>query len=233
MRVKRCGIFWPMDIFWYGQACFKIKGKTAMVIIDPFDPESTGLKLPKDLEAKVVLVTHPHKDHDNAEAVTGNPVVISGPGEYEIAGISFEGVATFHDNAQGAERGGNTLYHFLMDGINIVHLGDLGHVLTEEQVSGIDNTDILMIPVGGVYTINSEVAAKVVVQLEPRIVIPMHYKPSLPANAGKMPGLKYDLEDVEPFLKEMGAENVESLPKLSITRDKLPDETTVVVLNKS
>lgn len=213
-----------MDIIWYGQSCFKIKGKSAGVVIDPFDPLSTGLKLPKDLEAKVVLSTHQHPDHNNTGVVFGNPVVVSGPGEYEISGVSIEGVSTFHDNSQGTERGINTIYHILLDGVDIVHLGDLGHVLTEEQVSGIDSTDILMIPVGGVYTIDSEEAAKVVAQLEPKIVIPMHYR---------IEGLKYELVGLEPFLKEMGAENVEPQPKLSITKDKLSEETTVVVLGKS
>lgn len=215
---------WAMDIYWYGQACFKIKGKSATAVIDPFDPEFVGLKLPKDLEGQVVLSTHHHKDHDNVKAVGGNPLVIEGPGEYEISGIIINGVGTFHDNTKGAERGNNTIYHIVVDGFNIMHLGDLGHVLTEEQVSGIDVVDILMIPVGNKYTLDAEAASKVVAQLEPKIVIPMHYQ---------IPDLKVEgLDSVEPFLKEMGAENIEPLPKFSITRDKLPETTTVVVLNK-
>lgn len=213
-----------MDIYWYGQACFKIKGKSAAVVIDPFDQEMLGLKLPKDLESQVVLSTHFHKDHNNIGAVAGNPLVISGPGEYEKSGISITGIPTFHDANEGAERGPNTIYHFLVDGVNIVHLGDLGHVLTDEQVSQIDNTDILMVPVGGVYTIDGETAAKVVAQLEPKIVIPMHYG---------IEGLKIKLNSPESFLKEMGAENVAPVLKLSVTKDKLPEEATVVVLSKS
>lgn len=213
-----------MDIYWYGQACFKIKGKSAAVVIDPFDQEMLGLKLPKDLESQVVLSTHFHKDHNNIGAVAGNPLVISGPGEYEKSGISITGIPTFHDANEGAERGPNTIYHFLVDGVNIVHLGDLGHVLTDEQVSQIDNTDILIVPVGGVYTIDGETAAKVVAQLEPKIVIPMHYG---------IEGLKIKLNSPESFLKEMGAENVAPVPKLSVTKDKLPEEATVVVLSKS
>lgn len=213
-----------MDITWFGQAYFRIKGKTSTVVIDPFDPEFVGLKFPKDIEADVVLSTHGHKDHNNMRAVGGSPLVITGPGEYEKAGVSVAGVSVYHDQSQGSERGKNTIYHVLIDGVNIVHLGDLGHLLTDEATSQIDACDILMIPVGSVYTIDAEVAAKVVAQLEPRIVIPMHYK---------IPGLKFDLEGVEPFLKEMGAENITPVPKLSVTRDKLPDETTVVLLNKS
>lgn len=214
-----------MEISWYGQSCFKIKGKVATAVTDPFDPEFIGLKLPKDLEAQVVLSTHSHKDHNNIEAVVGQPLIVQGPGEYEISGISINGVSTFHDNVSGAERGNNTIYHLVIDGINIMHLGDLGHILTEEQASEISIVDILMIPVGNKYTLDAEIAAKVVAQLEPKIVIPMHYQ---------IPGLKVEgLDGVELFLKEMGAENVTPQPKLSITKDKLPDETTVVLLSKS
>lgn len=211
-----------MDIYWLGQSCFKIKGKSATLIVDPYDPEFTGLKLPKDLEAQVVLSTHSHKDHNNVSAVAGSPLIITGSGEYEKAGISIVGIKTFHDNVKGEERGTNTIYHILMDGINLIHLGDLGHALTEEQLSLIDQTDIVMIPVGGGPTIDGEEAVKVIAQLEPKIVIPMHYKEE---------GLKFELGNIEPFLKEMGAENIESQPKLSITRDKLPETTTVVVLS--
>lgn len=214
-----------MDIYWLGQSCFKIKGKTATLIIDPYESEFTGLKLPKDLEAQIVLSTHSHKDHNNIAAVTGSPLVIAGPGEYEVAGVSIEGIGAFHDEVNGAERGTNTVYHILMDGINIVHLGDLGHKLTEGQLSKIDSTDILMIPVGGKFSLDAEKAVEVVAQLEPEIVIPMHYQ---------IPELKIEgLDSADLFLKEMGAENSEPQPKLSITKDKLPDATSVVVLSKS
>lgn len=213
-----------MDINWYGQSMFKIKGKSTTVVVDPFSPEFIGLKFPKGIDANVVLVTHHHQDHNNAFAIEGNPLVISGPGEYEKAGVSVTGVSAFHDEEQGAKRGKNTIYHFLIDGVNIVHVGDLGHVLTEEQLSQIDQADILMIPVGGVYTLNTEEAAKVVAQFEPKIVIPMHYK---------IPGLTAEIEGAEAFLREMGAENIEPVAKLSVTKDKLPEETTIVLLSKS
>ncbi|MDO8570544.1 MAG: MBL fold metallo-hydrolase [Candidatus Daviesbacteria bacterium] len=227
-----------MDIYWYGQSCFKIKGKTSTVVIDPYDPEFTGFKSPKDLEAELVLVTHEHKDHNFTEIVKGEPLIISGAGEYEKAGVSVVGIKTYHDNKSGAERGANTIYHLIVDGVNIVHLGDLGHNLTEEQSSLIDQTDILMIPVGGTYTIDAEDASKVVSELEPKIVIPMHYNASFQARSDviasdyKLTEGKAELLGVEPFLKEMGAENLEPAPKLLITKDKLPEETTVVLLSK-
>ncbi|KKR81327.1 MAG: Zn-dependent hydrolase of the beta-lactamase fold-like protein [Candidatus Daviesbacteria bacterium GW2011_GWA1_41_61] len=211
-----------MDIYWYGQSCFRIKGKSTTVILDPFDPEYTGLKLPvKEMEAQIVLSTHDHKDHNNVGVVSGDPLVITGPGEYEVKGVTINGAQVYHDNSSGSERGRSTIYHLVIDGVNIVHVGDLGHILNEEQISQIETTDILLVPVGGIYTIDGETAAKVVAQFEPKVVIPMHYK---------IPGLKFDLKEVEPFLKEMGAENVEPVSKLTITRDKLPEETTVVLL---
>ena len=214
-----------MDIYWYGQACFKIKGKQTSVIIDPFSPEFTGLKLPKDMQADIAMKTHDHEDHSNLSAVTGEPVLVTGPGEYEIKGVAITGVQTFHDSKNGEERGRNTVYTVHIDGLNIVHLGDLGESkLTQEQIEGIGLCDILLIPVGGVYTIGGEEAAQLVSQVEASIIIPMHYK---------LPGLKFDLSEVDTFLKEMGVENLAPQPKLTVTRDKLPPEPQVVVLSKT
>lgn len=218
-----------MDIYWGGQALFKLKGREATIVVDPFNPEFTGLKLPKDLEADVVLKTHDHGDHNFVEGVERlgeELLVFAGPGEYEIKGAVITGIDSFHDNVGGAQRGLNTIYHVLIDGLNIVHLGDLGQSqLTEEQVQVIDQTDILLIPVGGVYTIEVKQAADIIAQLEPKIIIPMHF--------GGLPGLKFPLEPADKFLKEMGAEGVTPLPKLSITKEKLPEEPQVILLAKS
>lgn len=209
-----------MDISWYGQACFKIKGKTTNVVIDPFKPGFVGLKLPK-LSADIVLVTHNHQDHNNASVVDGNPVVISGPGEYEVKGVSIVGIASFHDNNQGADRGKNTIYHVVIDGVAVVHLGDLGQPLTQEQVSQIGTCDILMVPVGGTYTIDAAKAADVITQLEPSVILPMHYK---------LPALKFELDPVEKFLKEIGKEGAKPTPKYTVTKEKLPQEPEIIVL---
>lgn len=213
-----------MDLFWYGQACFKIKGKNASLIIDPYDPEVTGLKLPKDLEADIVLKTHDHEDHNNLKVVTTDPIQITGPGEYDIKGVAITGISVFHDDKNGAERGKNTIYHINIDGLNVVHLGDIGHVLTDNQVQEIGNCDILLVPVGGVYTIDAKGAAENVSLLEPRIIVPMHY--------GGLPGFKIALDNVDNFLKEMGAENISPQPKLAITKEKLPEEPQVILLSK-
>jgi len=217
-----------MDIYWGGQALFRLKSKNASVIIDPFDPGFTGLKLPKELTADVVLSTHDHGDHNNVGAVnsaTGKPMVFKQPGEYEVAGAVITGINAFHDDSNGSQRGNDIIFHLMIDGLNIVHLGDLGQSkLTEEQISKIGQTDILLIPVGGNYTISAKNAATIVSQLEPKIIIPMHFK---------IEGLKFELEEVNGFLKEMGAEGVMALPKLSITKEKLPEEPQVILLAKS
>jgi L-ascorbate metabolism protein UlaG (beta-lactamase superfamily) len=212
-----------MDIYFYGQACFKLKGKKASVFIDPYKEEFTGLKLPKDLSADLAISTHDHDDHNNLAAITDSVIKIAGPGEYEVNGTSVTGIGAFHDKESGAQRGRNTIYNISIDGLNIVHLGDLGHKLTEEQIEELGATDVLLVPVGGVYTIDAKQASDVVSQIEPKIVIPMHYA---------LPGLKFELDPLDNFLKEMGFESAEPLPKLSITKDKLPSELQVVVLNK-
>lgn len=215
-----------MDIYWYGQACIKLKGKNASLIVDPFDPEFVGIKLPKDLSSDIVLVTHGHPDHNNSKAVTaleGSPMVFDKPGEYEANGVVITGIPSFHDNTSGSERGLNIIFHIMFDGLNLVHLGDLGQSkLTEEQLAQIGQTDILFIPVGSIFTIDAKVAAEIVSELEPKIIIPIHYK---------IPGLKFELEGVEGFLKEMGAENVIVVPKLTISKEKLPEEPQVIVLS--
>ncbi len=217
-----------MEIVWYGQSCIKLKGKNATVIIDPFDPEMTGLKLPKELSSDMVLVTHNHPDHNFKDGVAGIdgklPMVFSEAGVYEIAGAVVTGVASFHDDTSGSERGVNTIFQLMIDRLNIVHLGDIGQSkLTEEQIAQIGDVDIVFIPVGSNYTIGAKAAANIISQLEPKITIPIHYK---------IEGLKFELEGVEGFLKEMGAEGVLPAPKLSITKEKLPEEPQVIVLSK-
>lgn len=216
-----------MDIYWYGQACFKLKGKNSVVVIDPYKPDFTGLKLPKDLQADIVLSTHSHEDHNFISAVgsPGKLMVFDKPGEYEVAGTVITGISSFHDNSNGSSRGPNTIFHLLADNLNVVHLGDLGQSkLSEAQMTAIGQTDILLIPVGSVYTIDAKTASEIVAELEPKIIIPMHYK---------IASLKFELDPVDGFLKEMGAENVVPMPKFSISKERLPEEPQVILLAKS
>lgn len=190
-------------------------------MIDPYD-SSIGLKMPL-LEADIVLSTHDHPDHNNIKAVRGDTFVIRGPGEYEIKDISIQGISSFHDEEQGRERGKNTVYVIDAEGIRLCHLGDLGQAeLTPDQVGQIGNVDILFVPVGGVYTIDARAASKIANQIEPRIVIPMHYM---------LPNLRFKLEKVDEFLKEMGVKNVEPCSKLAVkVRDFTSEEMKVVLL---
>jgi len=212
-----------MVIRYLGHASFLIKAKEGTIVIDPFDPDKVGFKFPK-VAADIVLSTHDHADHNNVEAVGGDPFVIRGPGEYEVSGIKIWALPTFHDKKGGAERGKNTAYLFEAEGLTICHLGDLGHLLDEKTAEEIGSPDILLIPTGGIYTIDHEEAAKVAAQLEPKIIVPMHFK---------APGMKEsfkDLSEVSAFLEEMGVTGIETQDKLKVTKTSLPEEPEVVVL---
>ena len=209
-----------MDISWLGHSCFRIRGSHAVVITDPYSPD-LGYSLGKP-NAGIVTVSHNHPGHSYTQGIGGEPRLVTGPGEYEIGGVLIIGVATFHDGDGGRTRGKNTAYLMEIDEISVCHLGDLGHVLTSEQVEELDNVDVLLLPVGGVSTINAPMAAEVVRQIEPKIVVPMHYKTS---------ALSRELEPVDKFLKEIGVRQVNPQPKLSLTRSSLPDSMQVFLLD--
>ena len=209
-----------MDLTWLGHGCFRLRGKNASVVTDPFPP-SIGLKLPK-LEAELVTVSHPHENHCYTQAVAGGGYRIEGPGEYEVAGVSVFGLPTFHDTSSGAERGRNTVYVIELDDVRICHLGDLGHRLGDQDAEAIGTVDVLLVPVGGQSTLSAAQAAEVVRQIDPRVVVPMHFS---------IPGLKVQLDPVDRFLKEMGvAETTESQPKLSMQGSSAAEAETRVVL---
>ena len=215
-----CDIFGRMDINWLGHSCFRLRGKQAAIITDPFPPD-LGYTLGKPT-ADIVTISHQHHSHSYDKGIDGEPKIINGPGEYEIKGVLIIGIATFHDANGGKEKGKNTVYLIEIDGITVCHLGDLGHVLTTEQVEEIDDVDVLLLPVGGGATINASTAAEVLRQIEPRVVIPMHYK---------TPVLKRELGPVDSFLKEMGIERPASQPKLSLNPSNLPLSTQVFLLD--
>jgi len=209
-----------MDISWLGHSCFRIRGSQATVITDPYSPD-LGYSLGKPT-ARIVTVSHQHPGHSYVQGVGGEPKVVAGPGEYEISGVLIIGMATFHDRQEGRERGKSTVYLMEVDEVAVCHLGDLGHVLTTEQVAEIEDVDVLLLPVGGVSTVNAPMAAEVVRQLEPKVVVPMHYKTE---------ALKRELEPVDRFLKEMGLKEVNSQPNLSLTKASLPASTQVFLLD--
>jgi len=209
-----------MDIDWSGHSCFRIRGRQAAVVTDPYPPD-LGYSLGKPT-ADIVTVSHQHPSHSYVQGVGGEPKLVTRPGEYEISGVLIIGIPTFHDAEGGGKRGKNTVYLMEIDGMTICHLGDLGHVLTAEQVEEIDDVDVLLLPVGGVSTINAPMAAEVIRQIEPKVVVPMHYK---------TPALNRELGTVEKFLKEMGIERMNSQPKLSLTPSSLPISTQVFLLD--
>jgi L-ascorbate metabolism protein UlaG (beta-lactamase superfamily) len=212
-----------MELTWLGHSCFRLKGKEATLITDPPAP-STGYSLAR-LTADIVTISHDHPGHNYVKGVGGEPRVVRGPGEYEIEQVLIAGVKTYHDREHGALRGRNTAYLITMDDVHICHLGDLGDRLDEKALETLSHADVLLVPVGGQYTLDAERAAEVIAQIEPRIIVPMHYQ---------TPTYKYSetpLDPVEKFLQEMGVEAAEPQAKVVITPSSLPSEPQIVLLN--
>lgn len=221
-----------MDITYLGHSAFKLKGKEATVVCDPFDKKTVGFSMPST-SADVVTISHLHEDHNATKLISGTarrpePYVIQAPGEYEINGVGIFGWRSYHDAAEGSERGKNTIYSIIMDGVRVVHVGDLGHIVDEDLVEGLGAVDVLLTPVGGVYTIGPKEAAAVIEKLSPQIVIPMHFK-----TPEHNPATFAELAEVDEFLKLMGVTEYEPLDKLKVTPENLPLETQVVVLKRS
>ncbi len=215
-----------MEIKYYGHSCFKIKGKDVSIVIDPFDPQKVGYKLPK-LEADILVLSHDHADHNYRDAVSDYRLLIDTPGEFELGGAFVTGFHTYHDNKEGQERGDNIIYQIELDDLSILHLGDLGHELSKEILEKISVVDVLFIPVGGVYTIDAKTAVKVISSLEPGIVVPMHYQ------TDDLTGLSQKLDGLDKFLEEMGNGDVVSEEKLKLSgKNDIPEETEVIVLTK-
>jgi L-ascorbate metabolism protein UlaG (beta-lactamase superfamily) len=213
-----------MYITSFGHSCFKFQDKTGSdavtLITDPFD-KTVGLKLPSG-EADIVTISHKHDDHNNLEAIKGKPFVIDMAGEYDVKDVLIQGVESFHDDKGGAERGKNIIYRITMDDVVITHLGDLGHILDDKQLEELSGTDVLLIPVGGRFTLDAKKAVEVIAQIEPRIVIPMHYKTA---------DSKIDVDGVDKFIKEIGL-TPRMEDKLKVEKNKLPaEEMELVLLN--
>ena len=206
-------------INWFGQSCFRIEVKEGSLLIDPFSKE-IGLKPPK-IKDDIVLVSHDHDDHNNVEDLPSESFLINNPGEYEKKGIAIRGISSYHDKSEGKERGLNTIYIVKAEDMTICHLGDLGQEkLDEKQVEEIGDVDILLVPVGGNYTINSKEAVGVISQIEPKIIIPMHYK---------IKDLNVDIEGPEKFVKELGL-TPEKVDKYKIAKKLLPLEEMKLVM---
>lgn len=205
-----------MEITWLGHASFRLRGKEGTVICDPTVRKGGG-----KLTADVVTVSHQHPGHDQVGLVGGEPKVFTGPGEYEVKGIHIFGVPTYHDAEKGKKRGKNTAYVIDIDDVVVGHLGDLGHLLTSEQAESFRGVDVLLVPVGGLVTIDSPQAVEVISLIEPHIVIPMHYR---------LPDQESTLDTVDKFLREMSVTVAEPQSKLTVSKGSLPEGPQVVVL---
>lgn len=220
-----------MDIQYLGHSSFKLKGKAGSVVTDPY-PASVGFKLPS-VSADIVTVSHTqHDDHDNVLAVSGtarrkDPFVITEPGEYEVDGISVFGYQTYHDSNKGEDRGTNTVYVIQIEGVRILHLGDLGHTLSEKLVNTLDSVDVVLVPVGGEYTIDSNQALVTIDAIDPHIAIPMHYKTS--KHDEKVFG---SLDTLDGFLKvyEGEVKRLSKDDKLSVSRLSLGEDSSTEIV---
>jgi len=210
----------PMDMTWLGHACFRMRGREGVVLTDPPDPKS-GHAIPRT-EAGLVTMSHEHAGHASLRSVAGEPVVLRGPGEYEVHDMLVTGIGSFHDDEKGAERGRNTVFAIRLDDLVICHLGDLGHALPAVDLEKLGDIDIALVPISGPdVNLSAARAAEIVHQLEPKVVVPMSFDPD-------------DKKKDTPYarlLHELGVKELEFVSKLSVTRSSLPENLQVVALD--
>ena len=204
-----------MKIRWLGHASFLIETLEVRLVTDPFD--NIGIEFPS-VEADVVTTSHEHFDHNATSKVKGEFEVVRGVGKKTLKGITISGILTYHDEQRGAQRGDNTIFIIEAEGLRIAHMGDIGHLLDDETSSQLKGVDILMVPVGGIYTVDAAGAANIVESVSPRIVVPMHFK---------IEGLTLPISDERPFVERF--DKVERVRELEVTKETLPETTRVVV----
>lgn len=211
-----------MEIKYFGHACFQIKDGNTSIITDPYS-NSIGLKLPK-LSATMVTVSSAHENHNNTDAIDGDPKVFDWPGEFENAGVYLKGLHSFHNSKDSKEQEENIIFAIHFNGIKIAHLGAQGTTLTSEQLQELGDVDVLLVPVSGKHSIDAKKAKEVIEQIEPRVVIPMMYG---------VDGDKSGNAPVDAFLSAMGASaNAERVDTYTFKKAELPEENTKVVVVK-
>jgi L-ascorbate metabolism protein UlaG (beta-lactamase superfamily) len=214
-----------MKIKWYGHAAFLITSDQGIkIILDPYEPGAFGGQLSYgkiDDRADIVLTSHDHADHNDTKSLQGSPQVVRGSGTKTVKGISIKGIPSYHDPSKGSERGTNTIFNLQVDRIQVCHLGDLGHVLTEKELREIGPVDILLIPVGGYFTIDAKEATRVMDQVKPKVVIPMHFKTE---RCG------FPIAPVEDFIKGKPAPKRPRACEVTFDKAALPQKTEIIVL---
>lgn len=209
-----------MKIRYFGHSCFKITLDSGIrIVTDPFD-QTVGYPLP-DTEADIVTSSHSHFDHNYFKAVRGDFKIVNTPGQHDIDGVHIKGISTFHDDEHGAKRGKNIVFVINADSIKVCHAGDLGHILTDDMLKEIGDIDVLMIPVGGYYTIDDRQAVKVIEQLKPKLTIAMHYRTS---------NVNLPIETVDNFLMMTGGQKIQS-NEIEIKKGDLEGKSEVIALN--
>lgn len=216
-----------MEITWYGLSCFRLREGGVTIVCDPYDKKATGLTLPR-IKADIVTVSHDRPGHNNVAAISGDPKMIHGPGEYEVKNVTITGLTTYHKANGGELPERNVAYFFDFEGFTVGHLGDLGQIPQQRQVEDLGEVDVLLVPVSGVGTLDAARITEVISLLEPKIVVPMHYR-----HAGLSSNLMASLESVDKFLKELGISEPETESILKLTKSGLPEETQVILLEPS
>ena len=214
-----------MKIKWYGHSAFLITSDDGVkIVLDPYESGGYNGALAYGKisdKADIAVTSHEHADHADTKSLPGSPQILKEGGTHAIKGISFKGIATFHDPSKGSERGTNTIFTFTVDGVKVCHLGDLGHGLTDKEVAEIGPVDVLLIPVGGYFTIDAQQATRVVEQIKPKVVIPMHYKTEK---------CDFPIAPVDDFLKGKTAPRRPKASEVTYSKASLPSKMEILIL---
>ncbi len=211
-----------MKITWLGHAAFLLETQGLKIVTDPYDHNDNRIGYgPITIPVDIVTISHDHADHNYAKDLRGNPQTVKGSGSHEVKGITFTGIETHHDPTKGSQRGDNTIFLIGAEGLNLCHAGDLGHTLSRDKIEAIGPVDILLIPVGGFYTLDAAEATKVMEDLNPNLVIPMHFKTEV---------LDFPITGVDEFLKGKSNVRRQGSSQLEVTKQTLPEKREVVVL---
>ena len=207
-----------MKLEWIGHACFRMTAANGTrVITDPYDASVGAQMVP--LCADVITMSHEHHDHNEESMIEGNPVILHGTKDAVCGGVHTYAYGSYHDDAQGAKRGANAIRVFEMDGLKVVHMGDQGCMPDEKIIAAIAEADVMMIPVGGTYTVDAQGAKEIIEAAKPRCVIPMHVKTK---------GCGYPIAKVDDFLKLMGAADAEQNKALEVTKENVPGRVVLM-----